>query len=69
MRWLRAFLHFWYDFVIGDDWTIAAGVAIAVIATFALAHAGVSGAWALLPAIVAVGLTFSVWRGARRRAG
>lgn len=27
---MRAFLRFWYDFIIGDDWKIAAGVAIAV---------------------------------------
>ncbi|HEX9548826.1 MAG TPA: hypothetical protein VF942_15915 [Acidimicrobiales bacterium] len=69
MRWLRGFVRFWYDFVIGDDWSIAAGVAIAVIATFTLAHAGVGAAWVLLPAIVALGLTVSVWRGARRRPG
>ena len=27
MRYVRAFGRFWYDFVIGDDWRIAAGVA------------------------------------------
>jgi hypothetical protein len=27
---MRAFLRFWYDFIVGDDWKIAAGVVIAV---------------------------------------
>ena len=31
MRWIAAFGRFWYDFIIGDDWRIAAGV-ISVLA-------------------------------------
>jgi hypothetical protein len=58
---LNAFAHFWVDFVVGDDWTIAAGVAAALALTFALAHSGVT-AWWLLPAVVVVGLTVSLWR-------
>lgn len=27
MRYLRGFGRFWFDFLIGDDWRIAAGVA------------------------------------------
>jgi hypothetical protein len=27
MRYVKGFGRFWYDFVIGDDWRIAAGVA------------------------------------------
>jgi hypothetical protein len=33
MNFLKAFGHFWYDFLIGDDWKIAAyviGVMVAV---------------------------------------
>jgi hypothetical protein len=26
VRWIAAFGRFWYDFIIGDDWRIAAGV-------------------------------------------
>jgi hypothetical protein len=26
VRWIRGFGRFWYDFVVGDDWRIAAGV-------------------------------------------
>jgi hypothetical protein len=63
---ITAFLRFWYDFVVGDDWRIA----VAVIAALALTH-GVSRtsvpAWWVLPAAVAVLLPLSLWRVARRR--
>ena len=29
MRYLRGFFGFWYDFLIGDDWGIAADVDLA----------------------------------------
>ena len=28
MRFLSAFARFWWDFVVGDDWRIAAGVVV-----------------------------------------
>jgi hypothetical protein len=28
MRFLRGFGRFWYDFIVGDDWKIAAGVCL-----------------------------------------
>jgi hypothetical protein len=28
MRLLAGFLRFWWDFVVGDDWRIAAGVVV-----------------------------------------
>jgi hypothetical protein len=49
LRWLRAFGRFWYDFVVGDDWTVAATVVVALLATWLLRGAGMS-AWWLLPA-------------------
>jgi hypothetical protein len=30
MKFLKEFGAFWYDFIIGDDWKIAAGVVIAL---------------------------------------
>jgi hypothetical protein len=36
MRILRGFLRFWFDFIVGDDWRIAAGV-VTVLAVGALA--------------------------------
>ena len=48
VRWIRSFAAFWWDFVVGDDWRIAAGVVLAVAATAALAAASLP-AWWLLP--------------------
>jgi hypothetical protein len=66
MRIVRSFLHFWYDFIVGDDATIAAGVVVALAVTAILAHFGVP-AWWLLPAAVTVLLALSLVR-ARRAA-
>ena len=30
MKYVRAFGQFWYDFVVGDDWKIAAAVVLAL---------------------------------------
>ncbi|MGI8760845.1 MAG: hypothetical protein ACR2LF_06045 [Jatrophihabitantaceae bacterium] len=68
-RGLRSFGAFWWDFIVGDDWRIAAGVVIALAATVGLVHAHVAAWW--LPPIAAVGmLAFSLLsaRGADRPA-
>ncbi|MGH8897107.1 MAG: hypothetical protein ACRDZ4_08825 [Egibacteraceae bacterium] len=39
MRFLSAFVRFWYDFVIGDDWKIAVAVVAALTASLALLKA------------------------------
>jgi hypothetical protein len=62
---LRAFGAFWYDFVVGDDWRVAAGLAIALGLTSLLTHKGVN-AWWLLPLAVALLLAGSLWRETRR---
>ena len=64
MNALRRFGRFWWDFVIGDDWRIAAGVAIALGATGGLA-ATHQPAWWLLPVAVALLLYLSLRRAAR----
>lgn len=61
-RWMRSFAAFWWDFIVGDDWRIAAGVIVALAATGALAAADVP-AWWFLPAAVIVLLALSVRRG------
>ena len=66
-KWLITFGRFWYDFIVGDDWTIALGVVVAVALTALAARAGLA-AWAILPVTVTAGLTWSVAR-ARTRAG
>ena len=63
---VTAFFRFWYDFIVGDDWTIAAGVILALVVTALLAHNGLRSAWWLLPLVVASGLAASVLRVARR---
>jgi UDP-N-acetylmuramyl pentapeptide phosphotransferase/UDP-N-acetylglucosamine-1-phosphate transferase len=67
MKFLESFARFWYDFIVGDDWTIALGVVVAVALTALAARAGLA-AWAILPVTVTAGLTWSVAR-ARRRSG
>jgi hypothetical protein len=61
---LRVFAAFWYDFVVGDDWVIAAGVVIGLLGTYLLSHAGIV-AWWLLPLLIAVLLPVSLWRATR----
>jgi hypothetical protein len=65
MTYLKNFLRFWYDFIVGDDWMIAAGVVMALIVSAALAHRDLN-AWWVLPVAVVVLLTASVWREAHR---
>ncbi|SEL38738.1 hypothetical protein [Streptacidiphilus jiangxiensis] len=65
MRTLRAFGRFWYDFVIGDDWRVAVGVAVALGCTAALVHAGVDAWWLTPPAVVLL-LGLSLRRAAKR---
>ena len=66
MRSLQRFLHFLWDFVVGDDWRIAAGVVVALGATALVAGASVA-AWWILPVAAAMLLGYSVWRVARAR--
>lgn len=66
MNRAASFGHFLWDFVIGDDWRIAAGVVIALGITAAVAGTNVS-AWWILPVAVLVLLAGSVWRAAGSR--
>jgi len=58
---LRAFGAFWYEFVIGDDWVVAAGVVAGLAGTWGLHAAGVT-AWWLLPIVLVVLLPVSLAR-------
>jgi hypothetical protein len=64
MKWLGRFGRFWWEFVIGDDWLVAALVATAIGATAVLAAAGVA-AWWLLPVAVPLVLWLSLRRAIR----
>jgi len=64
VKWLRSFGRFWWDFIVGDDWLVAALVAAAIGATAALAAADVAGWW-LLPLAVPLILWLSLRRAIR----
>lgn len=60
---IKAVGMFLYHFFVGDDWTIAAGVVIALAVTAAAAH--VIPAWWILPAGALIVLAASVVRSGR----
>ncbi len=64
MRRLKAFGAFWWDFIVGDDWVLAAGVVAALAVTWFLTHRDVS-AWWLMPVAVVALLALSLRRAAR----
>jgi hypothetical protein len=67
VRRLRAFGAFWYDFVVGDDWRIAVGVAVGLGLTAVAVHGARLPAWWLLPLVVISMLTLSLWTTTRQR--
>jgi len=66
MRRVEAFFRFLWDFVIGDDWRVAAGVVVALGITALVAGTSVA-AWWVLPVAVAALLGLSVWGAARQQ--
>ena len=64
MSRIEGFARFLWDFIVGDDWRIAAGVAVALGVTALIAGTSVA-AWWILPVAIAGLLTVSVWRAAR----
>jgi hypothetical protein len=68
IRFARAFLHFWSDFLIGDRLELFVGPIVALIAAAVLLRAGLDGALVggvLFVAITAIG-AFSVSLAVRR---
>ena len=65
-RWTISFLRWWVvTFVTGDDWTVAAVVGAALLATWGLVQAGVA-AWWLLPLAGLGGTVSSLYRAVLR---
>jgi hypothetical protein len=62
MKQLKSFGAFWYDFIVGDDWHVAALVAAGLALTAVLVHAAPVNAWWLLPLIVVAALAWSLHR-------
>ena len=61
---MKAFLRFLWDFFVGDDPVIAAGVVVTLGVTALVATTSVP-AWWIVPAAVAALLGVSLWRAAR----
>ncbi|WP_415853746.1 hypothetical protein [Sinomonas sp. G460-2] len=55
MKFVKGFFHFWYDFIIGDDWKIAASVVVVLIIGAGFVLNGFEDSL-LLPPILAVAL-------------
>jgi hypothetical protein len=66
MSRLESLLRFLWDFVVGDDWRIAAGVVIALGVTALISGTSLA-VWWILPLAVAGLLSFSVWAASQRR--
>ena len=64
MRYARAFGRFWWDFIVGDDWVVAAAVGLGLVLTGVLTGLGVD-AWWLLPVVVGLALAGSLRRATR----
>lgn len=62
----RGFGLFWWDFIVGDDWRIAAGVVLALAVTAFVATTSIA-AWWIVPAAVIILLGASLRRGTRTR--
>ena len=65
MKYIQSFGLFWWNFIVGDDWRVAAGLAVALGLTALFAHRGIN-AWWLLPAAVALLLRDALRRETRR---
>jgi hypothetical protein len=68
LRALGGLVRFWFDFVVGDDWRIAAGIAVVLAAGALLVHGSVIRTDAIavgLPVIVVALVAASILRDAR----
>jgi hypothetical protein len=52
-RWTKAVVLFLVDYIIGDDWTVAALIALGLLAAWRLVEADVAAWWLLPPVVLA----------------
>jgi hypothetical protein len=62
MNRIKAFGAFWYDFVVGDDWQVAALVVAGLALTAVLVRAAGVDSWWLLPLFAVAALGWSLHR-------
>jgi hypothetical protein len=65
IRNLRAFWDFWWDFIVGDDWAVAASVVVALAITYGVSRTSVASWW-IVPAALVIVLPVSLRRAIRR---
>jgi hypothetical protein len=61
MTFVVNFAKFWYDFIVGDDWTVAVGVVVALLITRLFVSLDIVP-WLWLPLTVTVLLGAYAWR-------
>ena len=70
MSIVRGFFRFWYDFIVGDDWRIAAGVVVVLAAGALLVATDALPDDVLMPLLgagIVVVVSISIVAGARSR--
>jgi hypothetical protein len=65
MKHVKAFLRFWFDFIVGDDWRVAASIVAAIGLTAVLESWDIT-AWWVMPIAVVLALYGSLRRAAAR---
>lgn len=65
---LRAFGAFWYGFIVGDDWRVAVGVALALALTYVVSAASGAPSWPIVIVAVIALLGCSIRRATRPNA-
>jgi hypothetical protein len=65
LSWPVAFVRFWYNFIVGDDWTVAVAVAAGLVLTGLLNSAHIT-AWWVVPVIVVTMLGLSLRRASKK---
>ncbi len=65
LEYVKAFGQFWYDFIVGDDWTIAALVVVGLGVAYWLAHSGIVAWWLIVVTMLAT-IAISLWRAIQR---
>jgi hypothetical protein len=65
LSWIVAVAKFLYEFIVGDDWTVAAAVIIGLVVSGIL-NVNHIAAWWLIPVIVVLMLGVSLRRASNR---
>ena len=63
IQMLKSFVDFWIDFIIGDDWRMAAGLLVGFSVTASIALSPLT--WLVIPLFVVLSLSYSLSRAVR----